>query len=320
MTTQQFASTNPKNNYTMDQIEILPVSLLDENRQIVNELRQTAQAFGLEFGWHYLLDLTWMLRQLGPLDGKQIMDAGAGTGVIQWYLAQQGAEVISVDRNSRAGLPVRFRSLIRVEGLRPEDLQAPQSSIHPSPDGNSQPFSLRRILSRLKNSIRNQLDLRRHPASSGKVRIYNQDLSDLADIPDNSLDAVVAVSALEHNTPEGLSEVVKELQRVLKPGGILLATLGAAKEDDWFHQASHGWCYTDTSLRKLLDLPASTPSNYVTYDQIMTDLKNCSELRDNLASFYYKSGDNGMPWGVWDPQYPPVGVRKVKPSNKSQEV
>ena len=142
----------------------------------------------------------------------------------------------------------------------------------------------------------------------------------MPDIPDNSLDAVVAVSALEHNTPEGLSEVVKELQRVLKPGGILLATLGAAKKDDWFHQASHGWCYTDTSLRKLFDLPASTPSNYAAYDQIMTDLKNCSELRDNLASFYYKSGDNGMPWGVWDPQYPPVGVRKVKPSNKSQEV
>lgn len=312
MTTQQFASTNPKNNHTIDQIEILPVSLLDENRQIVDELRQTAQAFGLEFGWHYLLDLTWMLRQLGPLDGKQIMDAGAGTGVIQWYMALHGAEVTSVDRNSRAGLPIRFRSRIRVEGLRPEDLQAPQSSIHPSPGGKNQPFSIRRILSRLKNLVKNQLDTQRQPASLGKVRIYNQDLSDLPDIPDNSLDAVVAVSALEHNTPEGLSEVVKELQRVIKPGGMLLATLGAAQKDDWFHQPSHGWCYTDTSLRKLFDLPVSTPSNYAAYDQIMTDLKNCSELRDNLASFYYKSGDNGMPWGVWDPQYLPVGVRKVK--------
>lgn len=320
MITQHFAGIDPKSSYTMDQIEILPVSLLDENRQMVNELKQTAQALGLEFGWHYLLDLTWMLNQLGPLEGKQIMDAGAGTGVIQWYMALKGAEVISVDRNSRAGLPLRFRSRIRVEGLRPDDLQAPQSSVHPSSSEKSQHFSFRRILSRLKKTINDQLDLQRKPTSLGKVRIYNQDLSHLPDITDNSLDAVVAVSALEHNTPEGLSEVVQELQRVLKPGGILLATLGAAKDDDWFHQASHGWCYTDSSLRKLFDLPASTPSNYKDYEQIMTELKNCSELRENLASFYYKSGDNGMPWGVWDPQYPPVGVRKVKPSNKSQEV
>ncbi len=31
-----------------------------------------------------------------------MLDAGAGTGVLQWYLAQQGAAVISVDRMSRA--------------------------------------------------------------------------------------------------------------------------------------------------------------------------------------------------------------------------
>ena len=37
-----------------------------------------------------------------------------------------------------------------------------------------------------------------------------------------------------------------------------------------------------------------------------------AELRDNLASFYFRSGDNGMPWGKWDPQYQPVGVCKVK--------
>ena len=31
-----------------------------------------------------------------------------------------------------------------------------------------------------------------------------------------------------------------------------------------------------------------------------------------LAAFYARSGDNGMPWGKWDPQYQPVGVCKVK--------
>ena len=148
----------------------------------------------------------------------------------------------------------------------------------------------------------------------GKVIIYNQDLGNLADILDNSIDAVVAVSSLEHNTPDDLPRVVKELERVVKPGGVILATLGAAADQDWFHQASQGWCYSDSSLRKLFNLPADTTSNYFEYDRIISELRNCAELRDNLASFYFKSGDNGMPWGEWDPQYPPVGVCKVKPS------
>lgn len=306
-----FANQQLNSDYSKDQIEILNVDLLNKHRQLVIELKQLAKSLSLEFGWHYLLDLTWILSQLGSLKGKRIMDAGAGTGVIQWYMAIKGAEVISVDRNSRAGLPLRFRSQIRVEGLRPEDLQEPQSNIHQKIN-NNQPPTLHQRLNQIRNPIMNWMDIHHKPNSLGKVLIYNQDLSNLSDISDNSLDAIVAVSSLEHNTPEGLANVAKELQRVLKPGGTILATLAAAKKEDWFHQASKGWCYTDSSLRKLFEMAESTPSNYIEYDQIIADLKSCAELRENLAAFYYKSGENGMPWGIWDPKYPPVGVRKVK--------
>jgi SAM-dependent methyltransferase len=144
------------------------------------------------------------------------------------------------------------------------------------------------------------------------VIIYNQDLQDLRDIADSSLDAVVAVSALEHNPPDDLPRVAAELMRVLIPGGVLLATLCAARDQDWFHQPSQGWCYTDLSLRRLFDLPASVPSNYAYYDELFTALVSCAELRNSLAGFYFRSGDNGMPWGRWDPQYQPVGVCIVK--------
>ena len=306
-------SLSPTSSGLTDRIEILPVTLLDEHRHLVKDLKKTAHSFGLEFGWHYLLDLTWILHQLGNLQGKQIMDAGAGTGIIQWYMALQGAEVLSVDRTSRAGLPLRFRSRVQVEGVREQDLQSPEPGIHMQK--TDQAF-IRRLPSKIKNLLQNQIDLQRRPNSAGKVRIYNQDLNHLPDIPENSLDAVVAVSALEHNTPEGLVQVVKEIERVLKPGGMLLATLGTARDQDWWHQPSSGWCYTDASLRKLFDLPKTTSSNYAAFDVIMHDLENCAELRDNLASFYYKSENNGMPWGKWDPKYPPVGVRKVKPLSK----
>lgn len=315
-----------------DKIEILSVDLLDKNRLLVEDLKLLARSLNLEFGWHYLLDLTWIIGQIslappcpphlwggkgGLLESAQsnnqrnqrsrIMDAGAGTGILQWYLAQQGAEVISVDRLDRAALPLRFRRRFRVQGLRMQDL-LPDSQTLRRQWSADVPFK-----NKITQSARDLLDLLRPLSlSKGRVVLYHQDLKNLVDIADNSLDAIVAVSALEHNSPQGLQEVVAEMMRVLKPGGILAATLCAARDQDTWHVPSSGWCYTDTSLRRLFDLDASVPSNYDRYDELFTALRECAELRDNLASFYSRSGDNGMPWGKWDPQYQPVGVVKVK--------
>jgi SAM-dependent methyltransferase len=274
------------------------VTLLDEQRLRVEVLKRLARSLGLELGWHYLLDLTWITSQLGDVKGKRILDAGAGTGLIQWRLAEQGAEVHSVDRVSRADLPVRFRRRYRVTGARPQDLRPV------SPAGGGRPGWRARA--------RNLAALFSPFHAPGRVVIYNQDLGNLADIRDNALDAVVSVSALEHNTPEELPGVVAELMRVLKPGGVLLATLGAARDADWFHEPSKGWCYTDNSLRRSFALSPLAETNYAHHDELLDSLRQCAELRDNLAAFYSRSGDNGMPWGKWDPQYQPVGVRKVK--------
>jgi SAM-dependent methyltransferase len=289
-----------------DQIEILSVALLDQHRQTVLALKRLARSLGLEFGWHYLLDLTWIISMLGPVKGRRILDAGAGTGVLQWYLAEQGAEVISVDRISRARLPLRFRSRYNVRGLRPQDLLPASKLLRDSfAEKPRPPF-------KLKPQARDLAGLADPYRAKGRVIIYNQELQNLCELADTSLDAVVAVSALEHNPPEELPVVVAELLRVLKPGGELLATLGAARDADWLHVPSQGWCYTEASLRRHFDLPVEVPSNYDDYDGLFAALRNCAELRDNLASFYYHSGENGMPWGRWNPQYQTVGVCKVK--------
>ncbi len=300
-----------------EKIEILSVQLLDENRELVSELKELARSLNMELGWHYLLDLTWILKQLGPVAGKRLMDAGAGTGLIQWYLAQAGAEVISVDRLDRSALPLHFRSRFRVQGLRPTDL-LPANRV---PTGPFFRRWLKKIISQVR-SLAYDIKVKEYQRPSalagtvdpklGRVWIYNQDMANLAGIPDDSLDAIVSVSALEHNTPQGLEAVVKELMRVLKPGGVLLATLTAGRDKDWWHEPSSGMCYTDATLRKLFALPADAPSNYSQYDQLFEALRNCAELRDNLARFYFKSAKNGMPWGKWDPQYQPVGVCKIK--------
>ncbi len=47
-------------------------------------------------------------------------------------------------------------------------------------------------------------------------------------------------------------------------------------------------------------------------DRRLAEIRDCSDLYNNLAPAYFRSGNNGMPWGVWDPQYQPVGIVKVK--------
>jgi len=288
-----------------DKIEILPVSLLDQYQDLVCNLKKLASSLRLEFGWHYLLDLTWIISQLDISKNLQITDAGAGTGILQWYLAEQGVSVLSVDRESRTNLPLRFRFRYAVKGKNKEDLEPIYKTIlHQAGDQG--------LLRSLAGTAREILSVKSGSQYSGKVMIYNRDLVDLVDIPSCSQDGVVAVSSLEHNSPRALQEVIKELMRVIKPGGVLLATLGAARDEDWFHEPSKGWCYSDVTLKRIFNLSQDVSTNYVQFDELFSALHDCGELRDNLASFYSNSGDNGMPWGIWNPEYQPVGICKVK--------
>jgi SAM-dependent methyltransferase len=291
-----------------EKIEILSVDLLDRHRAEVEAFRDLSRRVRISLGWHYLLDLVWILENLGDPQGKRIMDAGAGLGLMQWYLAERGVDVLSVDRSDRSEI-LRLRTRYRIAGLRPEDVPGPRELLRiKTGRASSLPG---RALAWLRGAG-GLLAAGLARPSGGWVTIYNQDLLDLHDVPAASLDAVVAVSALEHNAPTELPKVVNELMRVLKPGGVLLATLGAARKKDWFHGPSHGWCYTEATLRKAFGLPGSAPSNYSRHDELLAGLRDCAELREDLAPLYFKSGDNGMPWGQWDPQYQPVGVCKVK--------
>ena len=142
----------------------------------------------------------------------------------------------------------------QVRGLREADLLPPQEAFKENLN-NIENESTDRIWRRKAMFIGRELrSMFRQPGTPGKVLIYNQDLTKLVDLKDNSLDAVVSVSALEHNTPEGLEQVVKEIMRVLKPGGALLATLVAGRDQDWWHEDSSAWCYTDTRAH-LLNIP-----------------------------------------------------------------
>jgi len=297
-----------------DRIEILSADLLSSAADRANEFRAVARRLEIGLGWHYLLDLTWAAKEVGPVSGLHIMDAGAGLGVFQWWMASKGADVVSADRLNRSHLGRRFRAWCPVRGLRagvdlnPLSHPGLRAFLPPRQMQNWSRWPLKIGATVLEMFEREPVP----PKGRGTVTVYNQDLRSMPDIKTDSIDAIVSISALEHNSPEDLRTVVQELMRVLKPGGKLIATLGAAKDHDWFHEPSKGWCFTQATLRDLFNLAPGSISNYGRYDELFEKLKECDVLKNNLAEFYFKSGDNGMPWGKWDPKYQPVGVVKVK--------
>ena len=292
-------------------IEILSVSLLDNYRPIVEEMRQVSKELNIDLGWHYLLDLSWAAQHIAPVRNILVLDAGAGRGVMQWWLAKKGVNVISVDRVSRRNWPLGFRQRYRIQGWRKKDLAKYNLNIRSFFPPRS-PCRWHLYPQKLSATLQQWLNRPNIPRNRGKIFVYNQELTHMKDIPSNFVDAIVSISALEHNSHNTLRACVAELLRVLKPGGTLIATLAAAKEQDWFHEPSQGWCFIETTLRNLFDLPFNCSSNYNRYDEFFETLQNCDELRKDLAGSYFKSGKNGMPWGVWNPQYQPVGVVKVK--------
>jgi SAM-dependent methyltransferase len=295
-----------------DRIELLSVDLLVQERERVREFLDIYESLGLVLGWHYLLDLPWATRHLDARRGDRVLDAGAGLGLMQWWLARRGVDVVAVDTNDRANLDAKFRSWCPVRGLRDQDLNPV-----PQPGWRSymppwRPWQWQRWPAKLRSATASRRRVAAPPRDRGTVTIYTQNLADMRDVADDSVDGIVSISALEHNTPAGLRVCVAELMRVLKPGGRLVATLGAAKDKDWFHEPSHGWCYTEATLRDIFALPDDAPSNYDRFDTLLQALRESEELRRRLDPVYAASGSSGMPWGVWDPKYLSVGVVKTK--------
>ena len=277
----------------VDRLDILTVDLLDTLRPLVTEFEELSRELERGLGWHYLLDLSWSAHHLRDvLPGATVLDAGAGLGLIQWHLARRGVNVISVDRGPRQLPGERIRRGFRVRGLRPGD----------SP---LRPIGFRDLLpprdprrwkewpSKLARSLQRQGASRER--APGTVTFHTADLANLAALPDGSVDEIVSISALEHNTADELAHIVDELLRVVRPGGRIVATVGAASSADWFHEPSHGWCFTERTLRRVFQLDSSTRSNFDEFDRWFAELRGCRELEEKLGGTIARRASTGCP-------------------------
>ncbi|WP_243544261.1 class I SAM-dependent methyltransferase [Pseudodesulfovibrio tunisiensis] len=283
-----------------DCIDIFPLELLQLRPDLKQEVLSAVDRFTPGIGWHYLLDLTWLLQEVEALPkGSLILDAGAGNGLMQLLLAMRGYKVLSVDFAPRRPSEA-FRSVADIRIFEDRTFS------------NEYITHLKQTYNMAETcDATNEASLRECLNSDADIVYWRADLSDLSALEDNAVDSVVSVSALEHNSPEGMAACARELERVLKPGGAMHVTISGSDREDWFHEPSRGWCYCEQSIIDLFRLK-SPESNFGRASDLFEELRQGDGLREHLAPFYFQSGNNGMPWGRWDPQYFPLGVRKCK--------
>ncbi|MBK1720029.1 methyltransferase domain-containing protein [Thiocystis violacea] len=288
-----------------NRLELLPLSLLNQNPAITRLVYAEKVARRKLLGWHYILDLVWIVSQLKDLPpGSLVLDAGAGEGLVQYILLRMGFRVISVDFIARNGPDdIDWLAVSAGENFDNDYVQHLKdhySAVAQGPEAE-------RVL---ESADALQVLLARETA---QLLFYRSDLSAMKLLSDGLVDAVVSVSALEHNAPEVVAQAVAECLRALKPDSPMLITTSAAQGEDWYHQPSKGWCYSEASLKHLFQLADEVPSNYPRYAEFMAALSQPgNELQVQLSPFYFAFSDNGMPWGRWQPEYLPVGIRKIK--------
>lgn len=320
-----------------DKIELLSMDLFDTNREEMEIVETFQKYFDVALGWHYFLDLAWIIRNIKPIPrGSMILDAGAGSGLLQFILAELGYNVISADFLGRSFSPEyieRYGKVIHClnnqaqsfDNRYTKHLKAAYGGIRTGKMSGLREFLRRDVrakdllsfieknkFSQFKNEPEQFLEGEAEK-TCGRIFLYKCDLKDMALLPDGIIDGVVSVSALEHNDHKDFHDCMEEILRVTKPSGKILATVSAAQSDDWFHMPSNGWCYSEATLKKLFRLVEGVESNFPQKDLLFQEMrKEGNPLHKRLAQVYYQSGENGMPWGKWAPEYIPVGILKVK--------
>ena len=276
-------------------------------------LRRTRRT---QIGWHYATDLAWIhsRAKLCPRNIR-VLDAGGGNGPTQYLLAEMGFDVTNVDLVlTTPPLQCRRRYRMHFETLpsyTATDYVGHLASLGTPPSlgmllRDSMPGRFVERILAIPYDFRHTRwrAVARLSAPIGRIRWLRGNLCSMPEVETGSFDLVVSLSALEHIPSDLLPFALSEINRVLAPGAAWAVTTSAsAMSETWFHEPSRGHCFGKDDLCKYFHStgegdPADCLEKYRTNEY----------LRAHLAAFYRKSGNNGMPWGDWNPAYVPVGI------------
>ena len=81
-----------------EKIELLSLDLFDTLSEEISIVEKFKKHFDASMGWHYYLDLAWIIKGIRALPkGALLLDAGAGSGLLQFILSELGYNIISAD-------------------------------------------------------------------------------------------------------------------------------------------------------------------------------------------------------------------------------
>lgn len=314
-----------------DIIELLDTSYLEE-AGLLKEIDHWLAVFNWINGWHYDLDIIWTIKQLEQNNirpGSTILDAGAGYGMTQFILASRGYNVISLDFTKRT-FPREATGIFDIE-IIDNDLGSYTSEymdymtygksknefahlLRSAPKALFHPVKVVRYINKINRKLRshiiNQNEKKQKHDGYGKITFLRGTFNSIP-LEDKSVDALISISAFEHNKYQDMLGSVIEFNRVLKDGGIMFITTSAARDKDWYQEASKGWSFTKGSLSNWFNIP--NKNIFFDYDTKYELIRN-SKILDNRLADYYKSETNlTVPHGkLKNIEYIPLGIRKNK--------
>lgn len=275
-----------------------------------------------QLGWHYITDIIWIYSFVKNWSRNiKVLDAGGGQGPVQFLLAEMGFNVTNVDL-VLVDLPAKYRHRYKTDL---ETLPSFEPSSYESFLSNKKSDTLTRAKVKFKKLIKTAPAYSNWSSnkystlhdnwrsstsllntSIGSIKWYRGNLCKMPEIPCNYFDAVVSLSAWEHIPYEHLSNALVEIKRVLKPDGRWAVTTSATEKDKtWWHDPSQSNCFSIADLENIFGARSCGNQNP---ENILEKYNQCDYLKDSIAEFYKKSGKYGMPWGVWEPKYIPVGL------------
>lgn len=324
-----------------NRIELLDLNLLDDAPKL-KEIDHWARVMNWPNGWHYDLDIVWILKQienLGLQPGATILDAGAGLGLTQFILAARGFNVISMDFTQRQrprlaegifDIEIRDRDLgeFRHEYMEWMNYGAAQegsgsvatsASLAKKICRPAKVFPLLLNPGKARYMIKQRLgkkfnryydsECRKDHSGFGKITFLRGTFNAIP-LDEKSVDALVSVSAFEHNTFSEMPSSVGEFSRVLKEGAFMIITTSAARDRDWYFEPAKAWNFTGETLSTWFSVKDNISYDY---DPVMERLRHSQKLLSRIPEFYRYNGDNGLPFAKLDEaQYLPVGILREK--------
>lgn len=293
----------------------LHAELIDPREELAGPARKLIEEFLLSLrktgiGWHYATDLMWLCRRVSewPAAPLRVLDAGGGGGPLQFLLAEMGFDVVNIDLSLPAPSPFVTRRYGTTRRALPSLVQTGYDRAASFSSGGWRAWLARsplvvRLLDRRMRRWRRRWIADR---PMGRIEWIEGNVARMPEIASASFDAVVSLSSLEHVPRTDLPSVVAELRRVVKPDGFCAITTSATDAaETWFHAPSRGLCFTMNDLGALF---GADDVSRIDPGEALRAYRESTYLQSRLASFYRRSGNNGMPWGKWDPQYIPAGI------------